>query len=168
MGGRYALINQYLLAGSLVAGKAASDVNLNDMEKSVVKIDRELDELGKPVRAGVTVFRKAGAAALYAGVNGAFTQAAYLSTSANPRYEWKNRPKEAVGQAFFTLQCMSIGMGRDVAHVRGNMNEAEVLFHRNVQFTFAMIDQDKKGNVHYLLEERPSPQAGFVWGAHKT
>jgi hypothetical protein len=172
MGGRYRTINASLLRGQLTLGVSAADVNAADPEKTVFTIDKELDELGKPMAGGVALFRRAGMATDYAAafvVGQTFTQASYLSSSRNEqKYGWNHRKGDEQQQVFFTLTTLPQGFGRDVAALRGNANEAEILFHRRVNFLITATATDGAGNVHVEMTEANSPNAGYVWGAHRT
>jgi hypothetical protein len=177
MGGRYVQINQHLRNGRPGTGiHQVMTPPLKNLEDSLPVIDRELDDLGKPVLAGQLVYRRAGPTDQYANPyvrqpGFVFIDLAYLSTSANARYSWASRSKDDQKQLFFTITCMAMGGGRDVATVRQNLPEAEVLFHRNTQFRLLRAERDSEtdtANVHWVFEEIDSPHAGYVWGAHRA
>ena len=172
MGSAYKRLNPKLNGKQLHHGMDRNSANLGDLEASVLTIDRELDEDGRPLPQGTVVYRRAGMVADYY-ANGQqppaeFSQAAYLSSSRNAdQYSYGKRKKEEQNQVFFTITCAALGAGRDVAHLRGNAAEAEVLFHRNAKFRIDSAVVDKNGNAHWTMTEVDS-DAGYVWGAHKT
>lgn len=173
MGGRFDLINHALRQRRVRPNRRMNSVDASDMEKSVLTIDAELDSLGKPVRTNCVVYRNAGPVSHYGSPhvrapNFVYEQLAYLSTSRNPRYSWDQRNRHCRQLLFMTIRCGAMGYGRDVMHVRRNMNEAEVLFHRNVRFRITAVTRDRRGNVHWQMTETISPNAGYVWGAHHT
>lgn len=171
MGGRYVTINQNLRTMPSRTNMRITPVGhvATDDEQTVLLIDKELDSLGRPVPGNHKVYRKAGSPKDYAALNVAvgsiFCQSAYLSTSANNKYSYDNCKLAATQEMFFTITCKAMGYGRDVVSIRGNLNEAEVLFHRNVRFLVDEIESDDRGNAHWVMSEQDSPQAGFVWGA---
>jgi len=169
MGGRYLVVNRALRTGEVRSGLGQGD-GLNDMEKSVLIIDKDLDSLARPVAPGTVVYRQCGKHAKFGVHKKGYvaTDLAYLSTSQNAaKYKFGN-VKEAEGQMFFTIVCMTHGLGRDVVHVRGNYQEQEVIFHRKTLFKLTEVEKDGRDNVHWLLQEMTSPDAGYVWGAQKT
>lgn len=171
MGSAFKRLNPKLNSGNLISGVGFDTPDPRPLEASILTIDRELDELGKPLPAGTIVYRRAGMVSDYyqgGNVPAQFTQDSYLSSSRNAdKYSYANCWTKENNQMFFTITCAALGAGRDVAHLRGNTGEAEVLFHRNARFRVDNAAVDKNGNAHWMMTEIAS-DAGYVWGAHTT
>ena len=152
MGGRYVQINNRLrgLSGTTREQYATTVNDITLLETELFRKPR--------IAAATLLYRRFGLLNQFGKLLGTvpyamgdiFADPAFLSTSKSIAYE----TPQGEGQLVAVITCSENSRGHDVADVRRNAAEAEVLFERGTRFQIERITRMSRGNVKWHMVEK--------------